>query len=660
MNKKHLLLSAISASFLLTSGANASNIKKIDSQSFINNSVSNKIFAKDEAIIVFKDGTPMSKMVKTFQKIFGSKMKHNEYSLINGMHIAVPGKSFEQIKSMIEHMPMANGMIEGIEKNYANVSFKSDDTYYNKLWAIENTAQKVNNKNGTKDADMDIVEAWGIEKGDHDVVVAVLDTGVDYRHSDLADNMWSGADNHGYDFAGDNDGTNDNNPMPDAPYDEKGHYHGTHVAGTIGAVGDNNNGVSGVAQNVQIMAVKVFRPNGYGYSNDILEGLDYVSKQIDNGVNVVAINASYGGGGGKDGDSMDKAIQKLGDKGVVFCAAAGNDGKNIDNNPTYPASYSATNIITVAASDQDDKLADFSNYGKNTVDVSAPGTNILSTFPDNKYAYLQGTSMATPNVVGTVALLASVNPNSSVDERIKAIEDNVDVKDALSTKVTTKGRVNAYKAVKALNENGNENNKPIANTDNITTAYETAVTINVLKNDTDEDGDKLSIKSLTNPHHGKVTEVNGQAKYTPNNGFSGDDSFEYTISDGNNGEATATVNITVKEQEKQNHTPKANNDGVTTEYETTVTISVLRNDSDEDDDKLSIKSTTNPRHGNVKVVNSKIKYTPDNGFSGNDSFNYTISDGNGAEASAKVNVKVKAKKEENNGGFFGGFFGRWF
>jgi len=657
MKKRDLLLSTIASTLLFTSGANALNIVNVENTT-LNNTTNRVQFAPHEAIITFKKGFVASKAISQFQRLFG-KFTHHEYSLINGMHIIVPGKSFEQIKSMIENMPMSSLMIKSIEKNYANASFKTNDTYYNKLWAIENTGQSVNNKSGTKDADMDVDEAWSIEKGEHDVVVAVLDTGVDYTHNDLANNMWNGNKNHGYDFAADDDGHNDDNPMPDTPYDDNGHYHGTHVAGTIGAVGDNSNGVTGVAQNVQIMAVKIFRPNGYGYSSDILEGLDYVSKQIDNGVNVVAINASYGGGGGKPGDSMDQAIQKLGDKGVVFCAAAGNDGKNIDDDPVYPAAYTATNIITVAASDQDDKLASFSNYGKKTVEVAAPGTNILSTYPDNKYAYLQGTSMATPNVAGTVALLASVNPSSSVEDRIKAVEDNVDVKSALTDKISTNGRVNAYKAVKTLSDDNNTNNPPVAKKDSATTDYETKVTIDVLNNDTDADDDRLTIKSVTNPSHGSAVINNGKVDYTPESGFSGTDTFSYAISDGNGGEDSATVEVTVKE--KPNTAPEANDDTATTEYETAVVIDVLKNDSDADGDSLTIKSTTNPSHGTVKVENGKVKYTPANNYSGKDSFEYTIDDGNGGEAKATVNVTVKEKEEENNnGGFFGGFFGGWF
>ena len=539
MNKK-VFLSLVAATMLATTGANASDIVNIKSTTTVQ---SQQDFAKNEAIISFKKGTNIQNAIKTLQKVLGS-FTHHEYSIVNAMHIKVPGKSFEKIKKALEVLPF----IKSVEKNYASQAFKSNDSYYSKLWAIENNGQDVNGKSGTKDADMDVDEAWKLEKGEHNVVVAVLDTGVDYTHNDLADNMWSGNANHGYDFAGDDDGNNDDNPMPDEPYDKKGHYHGTHVAGTIGAVGDNSLGVTGVVQNVQIMAVKVFRPKGYAYNSDILEGMDYVSQQIDNGVNVVAINASYGGGGGSNGDTMDQAIQKLGDKGVVFCAAAGNDGKNIDNHPSYPASYDATNIITVAASDQNDELASFSNYGKKTVEVAAPGTNILSTYPGNKYAYLQGTSMATPQVVGTVALLASLKPDSSVSDRIKAIEHSVDKKSSLTDKISSNGRVNVNKAAVALDNGEIPNTPPVANDDSAETKYETKVTIDVLSNDSDADGDSLTIQAVSTPSHGTASINNGAIDYTPDNNFTGTDNFTYTINDGNGATASATVTITVKEK----------------------------------------------------------------------------------------------------------------
>ena len=648
--KRSVLFSIITATLLSTQGASAFNFSNTQSNINIEEKAA---FAPHEAIITFTNGTDIAQVIKSFQKLLGN-FTHHEYSFINAMHIKVPGKSFEEIQRLVKMLPM----VKSIEKNYINKAFKSNDTYYSKLWAIENNGQSVNNTSGIKDADMDVAEAWQLEKGEHNVVVAVLDTGVDYTHNDLADNMWNGNRYHGYDFAGDNDGNNDNNPMPDTPYDENGHFHGTHVAGIIGAVGDNSEGVSGVAQNVQIMAIKVFRPNGYGYNSDILEGLDYISKQIDNGVNIVAINASYGGGGGSNGDAMHKAIEKLGEKGVVFCAAAGNNGKNIDNDPIYPASYDASNIITVAASDQNDKLANFSNYGKRTVEVAAPGTNILSTYPDNGYAYMQGTSMATPQVTGTVALLASANPSASAEEIIEAIEKSVDAKNTLANKVSTNGRINAYKAVKAISEESKPNTPPDANNDSATTEYESKVTIDVLANDSDADGDNLTIKSLTNPKHGDAIIRNSKIEYTPNRGFSGKDSFQYTISDGNGGSATATVTVTVKE--KLNNPPKAKDDSVTTGYEKAVIIDVLQNDRDSDGDVLTLQSVSSPSHGTATIQNGKVKYTPNRGFSGKDSFQYTISDGNGGSATATVTVTVKEKKKKHRG-FFGGLFGGgWF
>jgi subtilisin family serine protease len=618
--------------------------------------------APNEVIVTFKEGvdvfddsnkealSPLANMVNGYLDGFNSTFKNRleeglgkekfsakGYKNLGAMHLKSDSKSADELITLFSSEAMQE-YVKHVSKNNMVTLSSSNDSYYNKLWAIENTAQEVNNKTGTDDADMDVAEAWVKTKGDQDVIVAVLDTGVDYRHDDLKDNMWSGLVKHGYDFAGDDDGTNDDDPMPDEPYDEKGHYHGTHVAGTIGAVGDNSKGVSGVAQKVSIMALKVFRPNGYGYSNDIMEALDYVAERVDAGDNIVAINASYGGGGGSQDDATNDAIKKLGEKGVVFCAAAGNEGKDIDAEPTYPASYNAENIITVAASDQDDTLASFSNFGANSVDVAAPGTNILSTFPDNRYAYLQGTSMATPNVAGTIALLASEYPNSTVAERKAMILDNVEKKSAFKGKMTTGGRVNINDAL----EDEPKNTAPIAENDTATTDYETSVTIDVLANDSDEDGDTLTIKSVSESSNGTVEIKDGKVIYTPKDGFSGDDSFEYIISDGDK-EVSATVTVTVnKKKEDPNVAPVAKEDSATTSYETSVTIDVLANDSDKDDDKLDIISTQTPENGTVIVEAGKIIYTPNEKFEGEDSFEYTISDGED-KSTAKVVVTVEEK-----------------
>jgi len=363
------------------------------------------------------------------------------------------------VEQMIQMLRVLPG-IKAVSPNYIrHIEGSTNDTYYNKLWAIENTGQD----GGTVDADIDGKEAWDIERGSRNVVVAVMDTGIDYNHPDLAANMWDGSaydiPHHGWDFAGNSNGDNDNDPNPGNDDDLK---HGTHVAGTIGAVANNDRGVVGVSQMVSLMAVKVFRPNGYGYDSDILEGIDFLSDLVDRGVNIVAANASYGGGGSSD--VMRDAIRDLGEKGIVFCAAAGNDGNDNDTNPSYPASYDADNIIAVAATDRNDALASFSNYGESSVDVAAPGVAIMSTLPGNQYASWNGTSMATPQVTGLVALLAAHNPASTVAERINAITSSVDHLDNLEGKVASAGRINAVSALELIGGgDGDHNHAPSAN-----------------------------------------------------------------------------------------------------------------------------------------------------------------------------------------------------
>ena len=639
MNKKYLF-SMVAATLIFTSNIKSETINNIVTPPTIDNNSTSIMYAPSEAIITFKEGSNLDTMIQYMNGLFGNSYSHTEYKLINGMHIVVPNSNFEQIENILLNSAILKDSIDTIEKNFAIRPFDAtNDSYYSKLWAIENIAQEVNGVSGTNDADMDIKEAWDIQKGDSSVVIAILDTGVDYTHSDLVDNMWSGNSKHGYDFAGDDDGNNDDDPMPDTPYDDNGHYHGTHVAGIIGAVGNNSNGVSGVAQNVQIMAIKIFRPNGYGYSSDMLEGLDYIAEQKDNGVNIVAINASYGGIGGSDGDSIDKAIENLGQKGIIFCVAAGNDGKDIDSDPVYPASYKDSNIISVAATNQDDNITSFSNYGLNSVDVAAPGENILSTYPDDSYAYMQGTSMATPYVTGIVALLFSQKNDATVDEIIKAITKSVEVKDNLNGKVATSGRVNAYKALKYIS-----NNAPIANDDSVQTPYETKVIIDVLSNDSDIDGDSLNIVSITSPSNGKAVIVDGKIEYTPNSGFSGVDSFSYTIDDGNGKNSVAEVNITV--EEKPNSAPIASDDNISVDEDNSILIDVLSNDSDEDGDNLTITNVTTPNSGSAVIKDGRIEYTPNSNFNGSDRFSYTISDSNGAESNATVNIDVISINDE--------------
>ena len=262
-----------------------------------------------------------------------------------------------------------------------------NDPDFSKLWGLHNTGQT----GGTTDADIDATEAWEASIGSANIVTAVFDTGIDYRHSDLKANVWvntgeipnDGIDNddngyiddiYGYDVAADDDGNNDGDPSDI-------HGHGTHVSGTIGARGDDNYGITGVNRKASIMMLKIFPPSLGAANSDILEAIQYVLTMKARGVNIVSINASYGGGGGSQDDAMNDAIKELGNAGIIFCAAAGNDGVDNDADPHYPSSYNADNIISVAASDHNDDLSGFSNYGATSVDLSAPGSAIYSTQP---------------------------------------------------------------------------------------------------------------------------------------------------------------------------------------------------------------------------------------------------------------------------------------
>lgn len=231
-------------------------------------------------------------------------------------------------------------------------------------------------------------DAWEKNTGSAGVVLAVLDSGVDYRHEDLAATMWrnpgeiaaNGVDDdgngfvddvYGYDFAADNNGGRDSDPMD---IDS----HGTHVAGTIAAVGNNGSGVCGINWDARIMALKTVRPDQYIFDSDSIAAIEYAVLMKKNfGVNLVAINASWGGGGSNP--LQKDAIAAAGDQGIAFICAAGNDGTDNDSTPFYPAAYDLACIIAVAATDADDQLADFSDYGANSVDIAAPGVGILST-----------------------------------------------------------------------------------------------------------------------------------------------------------------------------------------------------------------------------------------------------------------------------------------
>jgi len=317
-----------------------------------------------------------------------------------------------------------------------------NDPSFGSLWGLDNTGQS----GGTAGADIGAPVAWNTSTGTGHTIVAVIDTGVDYNHPDLAANMWrntreipgNGIDDDGngykddvfgYDFA-----NNDSNPMDD-------NGHGTHVSGTIGAIGDNGIGVAGVDWHVKIMALKFLDSSGSGYLSNAVRALNYA---VANGAKV--INNSYAGGGYDA--AMATAINNARNHGVIIVAAAGNDGTNNDTSPVYPASYTADNVISVAATDRYDHLANFSNYGQ-SVDIAAPGVSIYSTLPNGRYGTYSGTSMAAPHVTGSLALVWDAHPNWTYRQVIDAVLNTADRVPSLAGEVAT-GRLDVGKAITYL------------------------------------------------------------------------------------------------------------------------------------------------------------------------------------------------------------------
>lgn len=336
----------------------------------------------------------------------------------------------------------ATGMIEYAEPDFV-VHTTTNDTYYSLLWGMNNTGQTVNGDPGTANADINAPEAWTVFTGDPNFVIADIDTGANLSHPDLQGNLWvnpgeipnNGIDDDGDGYVDDVNGWNfyDHNNNPS---DLDGH--GTHTAGTIGAVGNNGIGVAGVNWHCKIMPLKFLGPNG-GFTSDAVSAVQFAAAH---GVKVS--NNSWGGGGFSQ--SLYDAINNAKSAGHIFCAAAGNAGTNNDVSPFYPASYNLDNLIAVAATDNDDQKASFSNYGATSVDIGAPGVNIVSSYGSG-YAYLSGTSMATPHVTGVVALVAALNPTWTYTQVRNQVLSTARPIAALSGKCVTGGVLNAQAAV---------------------------------------------------------------------------------------------------------------------------------------------------------------------------------------------------------------------
>lgn len=388
-------------------------------------------YARDRILVKFKKGASTSvglSMVRSFPSIRTEVLR------------IPPGESAQAWVQKLSRDPRVE---------YAELDFKRtiatipNDPQFGELWGLRNTGQT----GGTPGADIDASEAWNLTTGLRGVIVAVIDTGIDYTHPDLAANMWTNSgeipgngiddDNDGYvdDIHGINAITGSGDAMDD-------HYHGTHCAGTIGAVGNNSLGVVGVCWKVRLMALKFLDSLGSGYTSDAIACIEYA---ISKGANVMS--NSWGGGGFDQ--SLKDAIDAARAAGILFIAAAGNSHASTDNSYFYPATYDCNNIISVAATDENDNLASFSNYGWFSVDVAAPGVSILSCQPGGFYQYLSGTSMATPHVAGLAALLKAYNSAWTWQEIKGRILAGTVHLDSLDDMTLTEGRINACNSLLA-------------------------------------------------------------------------------------------------------------------------------------------------------------------------------------------------------------------
>ncbi len=287
-------------------------------------------------------------------------------------------------------------------------------------------------------------QAWAITKGKKNVVVAVIDTGIDPNHPDLKDSLWhkKGTDEYGWDFV-----LNKKNPT-----DTNGH--GSHVAGIIAATSKGGAGASGVAPNVSIMSIRYYSDTASGAAN-LANTIKAINYAVDNGADII----NYSGGGAEFSAAEKKAIERAEAKGILFVAAAGNEFQNTDNPGAsyYPAGYGLSNIMGVAGTNIRNQLVPSSNWGVRHTQVAAPGDNIFSTLPGGRYGYLTGTSQATAFASGVAALVLSENPSLSPPEVRDILMSSSDKLTSLKNKVASGGRLNAYKALKttlALRDSG--------------------------------------------------------------------------------------------------------------------------------------------------------------------------------------------------------------
>lgn len=388
-------------------------------------------------IIVKYNGTSDNKIDAVIDSVDSNKFEEQYYSRKQKIGIYEIGKK-DDLDEIIEDLNNQK-YVDYAQPNYPlSIAAVPTDDSFDVQWALYNDGQDVDGNAGRAAVDINAINAWNLTMGDKDVIVGVLDTGVDISHKDLSDNIYinkgeiknNGIDDDGNGYIDDVSGWDFSNDNPTV-YDSSTDAHGTNVSGVI-AASANDGGITGVAPKVKILPLK-FISGSKGYTSDAIEAIEYARK-----MGVKIINCSFGGT--DDNLALKDAMEK---SGILFICAAGNSGKNTAKKPIYPAAFDLSNIISVTAIDSDGLMPSFANYGSD-VDVAAPGVCVKSTAPNNKYAYCNGTSISAAVVSGIAALDRSYLPDESISKLKKRITDNVTECAALEDKVASGGRVDAY------------------------------------------------------------------------------------------------------------------------------------------------------------------------------------------------------------------------
>jgi subtilisin family serine protease len=404
--------------------------------------------AAHEVLVRFRSGTPAT--LRSELAALHDIRQMRELGLAGVVHMR---SGSESAASLIEELSAEPDVVYA-EPNYivkaldAPSATPPNDPLFSQQWDLQNTGQW----GGVPGADIEAVPAWGITTGSRATVVAVMDTGVDYTHPDLQANIWSAPAQFTITFApGDSvtcpAGSHGYDAIEDVcdPMDQNNH--GTHVSGTIGASGNNDLGITGVNWTASILGLRFLDANGWGTVADAVRAINFavlLKAALPEAANIRVLSNSWGGSG--TSQTLLDAVNATNAAGILFVAAAGNDGASEDWSPTYPASYNAANEIAVAATDDTDALASWSNYSGDLVQLGAPGVNITSTVIGGVYQVLSGTSMATPHVSGAAALVLSACTLSTSALR-QTLLNNVDPVPALASTTVTGGRLNVYRAV---------------------------------------------------------------------------------------------------------------------------------------------------------------------------------------------------------------------